>query len=51
MLGTILLAFAFVFGCFAAAGWEKLGRVHTGWLALTLLVGAMLFGALLPFFR
>lgn len=47
MLGTVLLAFAFVFGCFASAGVANFGRVQLGWLALTLLIGSMLFGRIL----
>jgi len=47
MVGTVMLAFAFVFGCFAAFGVGSFGRVQTGWAALTLLIGSMLFGRLL----
>jgi len=47
MLGTVLLAFAFVFGCFASFGVASLGRFQLGWVALTLLIASMLFGRFL----
>lgn len=50
-IGLILLCFAFVFGCFASFGVSTFGRVHTGWLALTLMIAAQLIGGLAPVFR
>lgn len=46
MLGTILLAFAFVFACFASFGVGSFGRVQTFPLALALLILALLLGRL-----
>lgn len=43
MLATILLVFAFVFACCAAAG-LALPRVHLGWLAIAFWILAVLFG-------
>lgn len=47
MAGTILLVFAFVFGCIASAVPGPVwGRVHFGWLALTFYIASILFGHL-----
>jgi hypothetical protein len=45
MLGTILLCFAFVFACIAAAVPGPVwGRVHFGWLSLVFYFASILFG-------
>lgn len=44
MLGTILLVFAFVFACVAAAQVPPLPRIHWGWLAIACWIASILFG-------
>jgi hypothetical protein len=46
MLGTILLVFAFVIMCLAAANWPaaNAGRWTLGWLALAFYFASILFG-------
>jgi hypothetical protein len=47
MLGTVLLVFAFVFACIAAAVPGPVwGRLHFGWLALAFYIASLLFGQL-----
>jgi len=43
MLGTILLVFAFVFACVAAAQVPDLPRVRWGWLAIAFWIASILF--------
>lgn len=47
MLNTILIVFAFVFACIAAAVPGPIwGRVHLGWLALAFFLASLLSGHL-----
>lgn len=46
-LGLILLVFAFVFACIAAAFMVAAGRWHFGWTAFAFYIAAQLFGSLL----
>jgi len=47
MLGLVLLCFAFVAACFAAFGYDNLGRFHMGWTAFALFVASQIFGRVL----
>jgi hypothetical protein len=46
MLGTILLVFAFVFACIAAASIPT-GRFAAGWVAFAFYIASLLFGHLI----
>lgn len=50
MVGTVLLAFSFVFAIFAAIKREPFGNITSGWTAFAFFVAAQLFGALRTFF-
>jgi hypothetical protein len=44
MISLILLVFAFVLACLAAAGWPPVARPHLGWAAIACLIASELFG-------
>jgi hypothetical protein len=45
-IGLILLVFAFVFACIAAAFQPAFGRWHAGWLAIAFWIASELLGGL-----
>jgi hypothetical protein len=57
MLGVVLLAFAFVFACFAAANYRSdpsavppawwLTRIHLGWVAIAFYFASLLFSSII----
>ena len=51
MLGLILLVFAFVCACCAAASWPVVPRPHLGWLAFAFFCAYLIFGNAAPLLR